>query len=193
MPVSGAMDPISFRIANELVGNPLDTAALEIRMLGPVMRVEAGSVRVALAGTNSSIEVIGEMARTAPAWQSLRLEKGDIFRIGPLRDTTTCYLAIEGGFDLPRAFGSLSTYLRGQIGGLDGRALQAGDKLPLELSSTTERAELRLSYIPRPETSEIIRVVLGPQTTHFTPEAIRIFLTQDFAISHQADRHGVSP
>lgn len=191
IPVSGAIDPISFQIANELVGNTPNMAALEIRMLGPVVRVETDAVRVALAGTNTPIEVLGGRARTVPAWQSMRLEKGQIFRIGPLRDTATCYLAVEGGFDLPAAFGSFSTYRRGQIGGFAGRALQAGDKLPLELSSTVDRDERRLPEVPKADTSGIIRVVLGPQATHFTPDAIRIFLSSHFEISHQADRMGL--
>jgi biotin-dependent carboxylase-like uncharacterized protein len=190
VPVSGALDPIAFRIANELVGNTVNTAALEIRMVGPVVRIESESVRVALAGSDTAIEVIGGGARTVPAWQSARLMKGQILRVGPLRDPTTCYLAVEGGFNLPEVFGSYSTYLRGRIGGFAGRPLQAGDKLMLTLSSVADRDERYLTEVSKDGPQNVFRVVLGPQARHFTPEAIRIFLSSDYTISHQADRMG---
>jgi allophanate hydrolase subunit 2 len=59
--VSGALDPVSLHLANTLVGNS-DSAGggLEIRLLGSTLRVKADSVRVALCGTNTTIDVQGE-------------------------------------------------------------------------------------------------------------------------------------
>ena len=159
-------------------------------MLGPVVHIKTDSVRVALTGTNAPFEILGGEAGTVPAWQSARLVKGQILRIGSLRDSATCYLAVEGGFDLPPTFGSRSTYLRGRIGGFAGRALQAGDQLPLRLPSTAERDERCLPAVPTVDTKGMLRVVLGPQATHFTHDAIRTFLSSDYVISHQADRMG---
>jgi 5-oxoprolinase (ATP-hydrolysing) subunit C len=191
IPVSGALDTVALRIANALAGNPEPLAALEIRGAGPVMRVEADSMRIALAGTTAVLEILGEARRVVPGWHSVRLVRGDVFRVGPLRDTATCYCAVEGGFAVPGLFDSQSTYVRGRLGGFDGRALRAGDKLPLALPKAPERGELRLDGRPPYGAGDTVRVVLGPQERHFTEAGIAAFLESSFTISNQADRMGL--
>jgi biotin-dependent carboxylase-like uncharacterized protein len=191
IPVSGALDPVALRIANALVGNPEPIAALEIRGTGPVIRVEADSVRIALAGTTAVLEVLGEAPRMVPGWRSVRLVRGNVFRVGSLRDTATCYCAVEGGFAVPALFDSQSTYVRGRLGGFDGRALRAGDKLPLALPVAPERGEMRLDGRPPYGAGDGVRVVLGPQERHFTEAGIATFLNSSFTISNQADRMGL--
>src|SRR6185437_15235867 len=80
IPVSGALDPVSLRAANLIVGNPAETAALEIAYQGPTLAVDADSVRIALAGAAASVEVMaandaGE-ARRMPPLTSIRLTRG---------------------------------------------------------------------------------------------------------------------
>ncbi|MFW6077289.1 MAG: biotin-dependent carboxyltransferase family protein [Hyphomicrobiales bacterium] len=191
VPVSGALDAIALRIANALVGNREALAGLEIRGAGPTMRVETDSVRIALAGTTAALEILGEAARVVPGWHSVRLARGDVFRIGPLRDTATCYCAVEGGFAVPALFDSQSTYVRGRLGGFDGRALRAGDRLPLGQPEAPDRSEVRLNGSPPYGTGDAVRVVLGPQQGHFTEAGIKTFLESSFIISNQADRMGL--
>ena len=97
VPPSGALDWVSMRLANRLVGNKQETAALEILYQGPTFEVLAESVRVALAGTETPIEILGDRPTRVPSWRSLSLYRGQRFRIGPISDTACCYLAIEGG------------------------------------------------------------------------------------------------
>ena len=52
IPVSGALDPISFRAANVLVGNPPNTGALEVAYTGPTLAVESGEARLSFVGAN---------------------------------------------------------------------------------------------------------------------------------------------
>lgn len=191
IPVAGALDPISLRLANALVGNAPTTGALEIRIVGPTIRIETGAVRVALTGTQTPIEILGKRRMKVPAWQSLRLEQGDILKIGTVPDTSCCYLAVEGGFDLPEAFGSLSTYVRGGFGGFEGRALRDGDALPLLNGEAPERPELQLTDKPHLDTTDPIRVVLGPQENYFTTDGLRTFLESEFVISPNSDRMGL--
>lgn len=191
VPVSGALDAVALRIANALAGNPEPIGALEIRGAGPVMRVEADSVRIALGGTTAVLEVLGESTRVVPGWHSVRLVRGDVFRVGPLRDTATCTCAVEGGFAVPALFDSQSTYVRGRLGGFGGRALRAGDKLPLTLPVAPERGELRLDGRPPYGAGDAVRVVLGPQERHFTEAGIATYLDSTFTISNQADRMGL--
>lgn len=191
LPVSGALDPIALRIANALVGNSEGQGALEIRFLGPTLSVEADAVRVALAGTQAPIEVLEPSRQITPAGRSVTLHRGWKFRIGAVADSGVCYLAVGGGFDAPKVFESQSTYVRGGLGGFEGRALQIGDSLPLAFGdgpTGLERAALRTFDYGN---DGPIRVVLGPQAEYFTEAGLQTFLKQEFTVSREADRMGV--
>lgn len=191
VPVAGPLDDVNLRLANALVGNPPNTAALEILLHGPTLEVAAESVRIALAGTSTSIEVRGDETRTVlPAWRSLRLHRGQVIRVGVLEDSACSYLAVEGGFDIAPCLGSLATYARGGIGGLEGRALMSGDVLPLRIGAADERGEVTLRRTPDLGLADEIRVVLGPQDDHFAEATIETLLTCEFGISAKSDRMG---
>ena len=193
IPVSGAADPTALRAANVVVGNAPSTAGLEIVLMGPTLEVAAESVRVAVAGSGAAIEVHpvdGADRRLVPALESVRLVRGDKLRVPPLSGTAVACLAIAGGFDLVPFQGSHATYVRGGFGGLDGRALQAGDLLPLGLDSAPDRAEATLDGVSLAPAT-IVRVVLGPQDDHFTPAAIETLLAAEYTVSREADRMGM--
>ncbi|MGH8636245.1 MAG: biotin-dependent carboxyltransferase family protein, partial [Burkholderiales bacterium] len=109
VPASGPLDRVSLRLANALVGNPRDAPALELLLMGPLIEIAAESVRLALVGCAAHIEVRSRPPRTIPAGRSVRLARGNIFRIGPLIDSACAYLAIEGGFAITPVLGSPST------------------------------------------------------------------------------------
>lgn len=190
-PPSGALDPVTLRIANALVGNAADMAAIEIRLMGPTLEITAESARFALVGTATPIEVLGEKPVQAPAHQSVRLTRGRRLRIGGIGDSGVAYLAVEGGFDLPPVYDSLSTYTRARIGGLDGRALAEGDDLPLLMQDVEERKELKAGDGAWRTDESPIRVILGPQDDYFTPDSLTAFFSESFAVSREADRMGM--
>lgn len=191
VPVCGAIDAISLRLANALVGNPEDTGALEIRFVGPTLRVAAESLRVALTGTATPIEILGGRTVRVEAGRSVTVKKGDVLRIGTVADTSCCYLAVGGGFALPAPFGSQSTYDKGGFGGLDGRTLREGDRLPLARNKATAHPEVGLGEPVQLDAPGPIRVVLGPQEDHFTEAGIRTLLESEFTLSPQSDRMGL--
>ena len=125
IPVSGALDPLSLRAANALVGNPSAAGALEVAYLGPTLVVEAESVRLAFVGAQATVDVYDEETEGGTrinTMQSVRLQRGQIVRVGSLIGSAVLYIAVEGGLDIAPVFGSVSTYIRGRIGGLQGRA-----------------------------------------------------------------------
>ena len=193
VPPSGALDHVGLRAANLLVGNPAQTAALEIAYAGPTLAVEAESARVALAGP-AAIEILsadeeGPPERLAP-YSSARLVRGQRLSIGALRGSAVAYLAVEGGFALPPVMGSLSTLTRAAIGGYEGRALRAGDIIALAQNHAEERPELML---PAPSLAPCgsIRVVLGPQADHFTRAGVATLLSAGYRVSEACDRMGM--
>lgn len=190
VPTSGPLDRVGLRLANALVGNPADTPVLEMLLQGPTLKVAAESVRVALLGSNASIEVRSAAPRRIAAGESMRLERGDVFRIGALGDSICAYLAIEGGLAIAPMLGSASTYVRGGIGGLHGRRFQARDIVPLSLDRVDARAERTLAASFDLALDQPIRVILGPQADYFTDAAIVTLLSSEYTISPHADRMG---
>ena len=131
----GAADPLALALANALVGNRPDTAALEITLTGPTLAFDT-PVEIALCGAPATMQL--DDGTPLPCHRPLRLPAGAVLRIGSCRDGARSYLAIGGGLALAPVLGSPATDLRGGFGGHLGRALQAGDRLPL--AATVHRA-----------------------------------------------------
>jgi 5-oxoprolinase (ATP-hydrolysing) subunit C len=181
---SGAMDRRALAMANVLVGNPPETAAIEFMNLGGAFMAEGGDLCVALVGAGSSLSIDG----TAVASQtSVLLNEGQTLEVGHPRTGTFAYLAIAGGFGVEPQLGSLSFHLRSRLGGLNGTSLKAGDRLPCGAAPVGEPMQLALAL---PEEAGHIRVMLGPQDDYFTPESIYLLQESEFTISSQADRMG---
>ena len=190
-PVSGALDTVSLRLANALVGNPSGAPALELLFSGPELEVAADTVRVALAGAGASLVTGAASSPGVLTGHSLTLLRGDVLKVIAGGQSSCCYLAVEGGFAVPPVLGSASTYVRAGIGGLEGRALLCGDFLPLAIARATERPELRLASSLPPTGDQPIRVVLGPQPEYFTEAAVAALLGSEFRVSQSADRMGM--
>jgi allophanate hydrolase len=191
VPVSGALDGFGLRLANALVGNPHGTAALEILVSGPTLEIAADTARLSLVGTGASLSVRDEKAKIVAAGQSVTVRRGDIVQIAVGRQSACCYLAAEGGIAVPKVLGSASTYVRAALGGLNGRALQRDDVVPLAMACASERTELRAPAPPSPPADRPIRVVLGPQQKYFRKEALATLLDAEFRVSKDTDRMGM--
>src|ERR1700736_1266929 len=191
VPVSGALDGFSLRLANALVGNSLGNPALEILLSGPTLEVAADTVSVALAGAGASLAIGPERSRVFAGGQSVTLPRGEVLQIVPGEQSACCYLAAEGGIAVPRVLGSASTYVRAAIGGIEGRALRRGDVVPWGVACASARAELRLRSLLPATGDQPIRVVLGPQQECFTGAAIAALLGSEFRVSPSADRMGM--
>lgn len=183
--VAGAMDLAAYRTANTLVGNDADAAAVELTLTGGRWEIAGQPRRVAVTGAEFAIAVDG---RPVPAWCSFVLRAGESLTIGRAPDGVRGYLAVTGGIAVPPVLGSRSTHVRSGIGGLDGRALRAGDLLPL--GDAGEGAELELPAEARWPRPPRLRVVLGPQDGHFGPDAIAALTGEAFPVTAEADRMG---
>jgi 5-oxoprolinase (ATP-hydrolysing) subunit C len=189
VPISGAIDAESLAIANTLVGNDPGTGAIEMLGAGLALEIEADTVTVALAGMVRSMSFeSGTAAVRVPAFQTLLVKRGDILRVPAPEGGAAAYLAVEGGFDVPFALGSQSTYRRAALGGFHGRALSAGDRLPLRLISS-ERLPLRLSAAIRPP--EKLRVMRGPNAKYFTSRAFETLFGSEYTVTPASDRMGL--
>ena len=187
VPVSGAMDNYALRLANLLVGNSEGDACLEITLLGLQLRVLEDTV-VAITGADLSPKLNGE---SLPMWEAVMVGRGDTLSFPWPKVGCRSYLAVAGGIDVPKVMGSRSTHTRSRIGGFEGRALCAGDRLSSgQAYPQILKRRLPSQYIPEYRNQSELRVIMGPQDDHFTEEGIRTFLGSEYTISTKADRMG---
>lgn len=187
IPPSGPMDPLAHALANRLVGNDDGAAALECTLGGPRFAVESACA-IAVTGADMPIAINGA---AAPAWTTLHLVPGDEVKIGTARAGMRAYVAFGGGIDVPVVLGSRSTFLRGRLGGLGGRALRRGDRLALlSPPGQVRRLRVRPDAVPPGGGEARLRVVLGPQHERFTRRGIDAFLGTSYAMLPQSDRMG---
>lgn len=183
---SGPMDALALAAANALVGNPAGTIAIEFGLGGGRFRQEGGDAWMALAGAPSVIRV--DDVRIADHRAFLLADGASLTIEAPRRGVFT-YLACSGGFAVPESLGSRALHQRAGIGGLDGRGLRTGDVLT-GAGDTPSLDSGSLDPLAL-DTDAPVRVVLGPQADHFTPEAVALFTEATFVVSHRADRMGI--
>jgi biotin-dependent carboxylase-like uncharacterized protein len=189
IPPSGPLDPPAFRLANRLVGNPDDAAGLEMTLKGPTLEVRRAVV-VAVTGADMAVLVNGQ---AAPGWTGLALRPGDTLAFRMASAGCRAYLAVAGGLAVPPVLGSRATYLRGTLGGVEGRALRKGDLLPVGSAGAPGPAAGRaVPAVRRPAYPAEVecRVVLGPQADRFTAAGVAAFLGGVYEVTPQADRMG---
>lgn len=192
VPRSGAIDPLSLRLGNALVGNDPYETAIEFRFMGPVIMAEKGPVRVGLA-CHASAELTdiqnNEKIQLSP-WQTVTLNEGDILKVSALNEGATGYLTIEGGIKLDPVLESNSTYARAKLGGDTGAPLQANDVLEMKHEATLRSCE-KIMIEPLTIPNGPMHVILGPQDDYFSEQEINDFLTKPFIVSSDVDRMGI--
>jgi biotin-dependent carboxylase-like uncharacterized protein len=187
VPPSGALDNYAFRIGNILVGNDEGAASLEITLFGCWLRA-LQETTVAVTGADIAAAING---KPAPAWESIRLKSGDVLSFPQLKSGCRTYIAVARGIDVPGVMKSASTYVKAGIGGFDGRALRAGDRVKARTGAASAAgARLAVEYIPEYENQITLRVIPGPQDNCFTGEGIHTFFTSEYIVSSHADRMG---
>jgi urea carboxylase len=192
VPPSGPMDPLSFRLANRLVGNAEGAAALELTAAGPALRFNCEAI-IALAGAEMPAELDGQRLQY---WVAHRVPAGTLLRIGRVQGNgVRAYLAVQGGFDVPDYLGSKSTFTLGRFGGHAGRTLRSGDVLHIALPTDKGVIGRRLAQalVPALEDTWTIGVLYGPHGApdFFTDHDIETFFATDWEVHYNSSRTGV--
>jgi antagonist of KipI len=186
---SGALDLHAARVANLLVGNREESALLETTF-GPTRLRFADERMIAWCGA----ECTARIGKTeVPPGRAARVFPGDELEIGAPRRGCRAWLAIAGEIDVPLVLGSRATDLRGEFGGLDGRALRDGDELPLAPFTSGLMISERIAPWSAPtewtQTASrhpVLRVLPGTDWEEFAPG----LLQEIYTVSAKADRMG---
>ena len=185
IPISGGMDRFALSVANMLVGNDEGAAVLEAVFLGPEIEFTQGAT-VAVTGADLPPKVNGD---ERPTWEAFAVKPGDKLSFGFLKSGARAYIAISGGIDVPVKLGSRSTYTLGALGGHEGRALKAGDVLPLgqgAVGGGSIPADLRRGARNPAE----LRMLPGLYWHRITAEAGKQFFADTWKVAPEADRIG---
>ncbi len=192
VPPSGPMDPLSFRLANRIVGNKDGTAALELTVSGPTLTFATDAV-VGLAGASMPATLDGA---PVPFYEPVSVRAGQVLAIGRAPGPgCRAYLAVRHGFDVPAYLGSRSTFTLGLFGGHAGRPLRKGDVLHVAQGGNTDGAPAKLDRRIVPELVErwTIGVMNGPHGApdFFTERDIETFYATDWEVHYNSARTGV--
>jgi biotin-dependent carboxylase-like uncharacterized protein len=204
---SGAMDRVALAVGNILLGNPENSAAIEIPLFPFQARFLKDGV-FALCGADSGAELDGQ---AMPPWWARQARQGQVLTLNVPRNGARCYLALAGGVDVPLVLGSRSTQLRGAFGGYFGRTLRQGDvieagaqcapfasprnsppagfgveppefSLPLgEPQSNARDARIARTFV---------RVLPAAEYDGYEDASLESFWRQDWKITAQSDRYG---
>lgn len=203
IPQSGAMDREAYRRANAALSNAPSDAVLEMTLFGGIYRFESDTA-FAVTGADMQPTLNG---RPVFFGKETKVRAGEVLSLGAVRSGCRTYLAVKGGILVPEVLGSRSTTVRCHLGGLDGRALKAGDNLPIG-SDTLLIKDNPAEAAPAPGTEEgeepsspagsrpyysddiTVRAIAGPQEEKFTDRGIDTFYHTVYTVSLNSDRMG---
>jgi 5-oxoprolinase (ATP-hydrolysing) subunit C len=187
-PPSGPMDSWSFRIANLLVGNEAGAAGLEAQFMGPTLKFLRDGV-IAITGADMQPKLD---AQPAPLWESIAVKAGQALALSSSKAGARSYIAIAGGIDTPVWLGSRSTFHKAGVGGMQGRALQKGQVVPVAQGKGTSGRKTKPECRPTLAIDKIwtIEVVAGPNDDWVDEVGHKRFLSTDWKLSSKSDRTG---
>ena len=187
-PPSGPMDSWSFRLANVLVENEPGAAALECQFLGPTLKFNSDRI-IAITGANMSPKINGT---PVPLWESLEVKKDQVLEMSFATVGARSYIAFSGGINTTPWLGSRSTFHKAGVGGIEGKAIQEGQIIPLNKSKSVAGRKIKKNSIPVMSTNKkwSVEVVKGPNDDWVDEKGHKMFLNSDWKLQSKSDRTG---
>ncbi|WP_435198496.1 biotin-dependent carboxyltransferase family protein [Janibacter sp. GS2] len=181
---SGAVDRASLRLANRLLGNPDDAAALEVTFGGLEVRAHGGMF-VVLTGAACAMTIdAAPVGHAAVTW----LPDGATLRLAPATSGLRAYLGVRGGIDVSPVLGSRST---DTLSGLGPAVPRVGDRLPVGPPPDSPPL-VEVAPVGLPTSGEVsLRVVPGPREDWFVPSALEDLLGATYEVTTESDRVGM--
>lgn len=193
IPPSGPLDDYSFRLANVLVGNRPNEAALEVTagLFSMKMRTQC---LLSVTGADMQPKL---NESPAPMWEGFLAKEGDVLSFGIAKTAGfRAYVAIAGGIDVPSYLGSKSTFAAGAFGGHEGRILKASDVIKTGGAASDIRGmsgrRVKSSIVPRFSNTLEVEAMLGPQASpdFVTEEDVQAFFSEVHKIDRNSNRLG---
>ena len=187
-PSSGPMDSWSFRLANVLVENKPGAAALECQFMGPTLKFDSNRT-IAITGADMSPKIDGT---PVPLWESIEIKKDQTLEMSFATIGARSYIAFSGGINTNPWLGSRSTFHKAGVGGIEGKAIQDGQKIPLNKSKVVGKNKINKTSIPIMSTNKkwSVEVVKGPNDDWVDEKGHKMFLSSNWKLQSKSDRTG---
>ena len=187
-PSSGPMDSWSFRLANVLVENEPGTAALECQFMGPTLKFDSNRT-IAITGADMSPKIDGT---PVPLWESIEIKKDQTLEMSFATIGARSYIAFSGGINTNPWLGSRSTFHKAGVGGIEGKAIQDCQILPLNKSKAVWERKIKKTSIPAMSTNKkwSVEVVKGPNDDWVDEKGHKMFLSSNWKLQSKSDRTG---
>ena len=185
IPLSGAADRLSLALANWMVGNPWNYPALETTLGGLKIRCHTDLV-AAVAGADMGAQKNG---KTVKNFSALSMQAGDNLSLSHPKIGCRAYIALAGGLSAEQFLGSQSTYIPAKLGGIEGRALEVGDRFLLKKQAFIKR-EIPTGYRPSLSNHIILRAMPGPEFSKLSLASQRALFIKPFMATPQSNRMG---
>ncbi len=183
---SGVMDEYAYSYANKILGNDFGTNAIEISFSNVQFKAHSNT-QVVITGGKCEF-FINDSAKNS--WQSYNIKSGDIIKIGKILEGSRVYLAVSGGFDIQKEFGSYSTTIKEKLGGLSGDKLKQGDILAFKTAKHSFTQRLKEEFIANYTDELTLRIVLSSQEDNFSQEEKDKFFSSSYTITNDFNRMG---
>jgi UPF0271 protein len=188
--ISGAIDQRNYKLANYLVNNELNEAAIEFAYQGPLLKLKKGKINFAITGdiffniirNNSKIE-------KGKCYQNYSLNDGEQIDVVSTKKSVYGYLSVSGGFVLEETWGSYSINTKAQIGPNDGKKYSINEKIFIKKSIIENIKDKKINY--KGFFDNIIRVIKGTNFDYFSDEAKNIFFNETYSVTRLTDRMGM--
>ena len=191
VPPSGPMDDLSFRLGNRLLGNAEGAPGLEITVAGPRLAFH-GPATVLVAGAVEFRLDRSTGAGRPKTWRPFVVDQGDLLTLGDVKSGVRAYVLFAGGLEVPKVMGSAATFTLGAIGGINGRALAAGDVLRVGRAPDARGSDIGAGA-PSLDARHVLRVTMGPHCTDdfLTKADLDAFLGAEWTVHYHSSRTGV--
>lgn len=188
--VSGACDQKKYKLANYLVDNNLEEAAIEFAYQGPLLNLKNGKINFAITG-DISFNIIRNNSKieNGKCYQNYILNSDEQIDIVSTKKSVYGYLSVSGGFKLENIWKSYSINTKAQIGPNNGKKYSIGEKIFIKKITTSTVKDRKIDF--KDSFNNEIRVITGTNFDYFSEEAKKIFFNKHYKVSRLVDRMGM--
>jgi len=188
--VSGAIDQRNYTLSNKLVANQLNEAVVEFAYQGPLLKLRNGKINFAITG-DIFFKIIRKNldVEDGECYKNYILDEEDQIDIISTKNSTYGYLAVNGGFDLKKSWGSYSINTKANIGPNEGKKYSLNDLIFIKKPDTKDLNKKNINY--NYSTDNIFRIIKGTNFDYFSKDAIDRFFNEEFLVTNLVDRMGI--
>lgn len=186
VPIGGALDSSSAKLANQLVDNTENTPVIEITMIGPEIEF-SNQCQIAITGADISAELDGALISMN---KTINVKSKSILKFGNLTSGCRAYIAVGGKWKVKKWLGSASAALYQKEILTPNSFFLKGSKLLIDNPSFIKGKSVSKKLLPSYESEITVKLLKGPEFDLFSEVSKKFFLNQKFKITVDSNRMG---